>query len=300
VITYDKPFNHSDMHNKAIAEIDSELIVLMNNDVYGFNRGWLEQLVATIENDESIAGVGAKLFYPDGTIQHAGVVIGSCGGLAGHADCKHPGNTPGYYGRSRALHQVSGVTAALMIMRKSAFEAVGGFDAARYPTSFNDVNLWVRLGDAGYRCLFNPGVHAIHEEGKTRTMPPDEGEFQRRLYEDLRRREWRDPYWNLALFGNLEELFEHERTWDWIPEKVKMLRKEIQKLKTPPAATTLENLAELLSKSIPDGAYTARISREDADETEPWSSTPGSSAQPSIPDLRRELPVSAPQVFHQA
>ncbi len=168
VINYDKPFNHSDMHNVAIAEIDSELIVLMNNDIYEFSRDWLEQLVATIEIDESIAGVGAKLFYPDRTIQHAGMVIGSWGGLAGHADCQQPGSTAGYFGRSRALQEVSGVTAALMIMRKSAFKSIGGFDADRYPTSYNDVDLWVRLGEAGYRCLFNPAVRAIHEESKTR------------------------------------------------------------------------------------------------------------------------------------
>ena len=79
---YPKPFNHSDMHNAVIAQLDAEHIVLLNNDVYDFNPGWLEQLVATLESDPTIAGVGAKLFFPDGTIQHAGLVIGSYRGLA--------------------------------------------------------------------------------------------------------------------------------------------------------------------------------------------------------------------------
>ena len=88
----------------------------------------------------------------------------------------------------------------MMIVRRRAYLAVGGFDAKRYPTSYNDVDLWLRLGDAGYRCLFNPAVQAKHEESKTRGVCDQEFEFRRRLQEDLQRRGWRDPFWNLALF----------------------------------------------------------------------------------------------------
>jgi GT2 family glycosyltransferase len=218
------------MHNQAIAQLDAELIVLLNNDVYGFSHGWLEQLVATVELDESVAGAGAKLLYPDGSIQHAGLVIGSHRGLASNVGCGQPGESAGYFGRYRALQQVSGVSGALMIVRKSAFLAAGGFDAQRYPTSFNDVDLWLRLGDAGFRCLFNPAVQATHEESKTRVMTEQEFEFRRRLHEDLARRGWRDPYWNLALFGNPDDLLLKEQTGEWVFEKMQALGREVKSL----------------------------------------------------------------------
>jgi hypothetical protein len=297
-MVYDRPFNHSDMHNLAIAKIDSELIVFLNNDVYGFNQGWLEQLVATIEIDDSIAAVGAKLFYPDGSIQHAGVAIGTYGNLAGHVDYKQPGHSPGYEGRSRALQQVSGVTAALMILRRSAFVSIGGFDAARYPTSYNDVDLCVRLNEAGYRCLFNPAVHAIHEEAQTRTASPDEGEFRRRLQEDLRRREWCDRFWHRTLFEDRELQQEQQRTWDWIPEKLQMLQQEVARLAASPPETALENLAALLSKDIPDGAYSGLLFGSDAPAPHGPATQPA--APPMIPNLGHQLPISASESFHSA
>ena len=146
-LRYNQPFNHSDMHNQAIAELDCELVVFLNNDVYDFSPGWLEQFVATIELDETIAGAGAKLFYPDGTIQHGGIVIGSAGGLAEHVDCQQPGNTPGYYGRSRALQQVSGVTAALMIMRKApSRRSAASMPSAIQPATTTSISgcVWAR------------------------------------------------------------------------------------------------------------------------------------------------------------
>jgi GT2 family glycosyltransferase len=221
------------MHNEAIAQLDAEQIVMLNNDVYAFSPGWLEQLVATLELDSAIAGVGGKLLYPDGTIQHAGMVIGSYRGLASNVGGGAPGDSAGYFGRHRALQQVSGVTAAMMIVRRSAYLAVGGFDAQRYPTSYNDVDLWLRLGDAGFRCLFNPAVQATHEESKTRGVSEQEFEFRRRLQEDLQRRGWRDPFWNLALFENPDDLLLKEKSGTWICEKMQNLRQQVELLRGP-------------------------------------------------------------------
>ena len=165
---YDQPFNHSDMHNWIVPQLDAELIALVNNNVYGFSPRWLEQLVATVQLDEAVAGAGGKLFYPDGTIQHAGIVTGLEVGFARSLWRFEHGQTAGYYGRARVLQPVSAVTGALMLVKKAAFLEVGGFDAERFPTSYNDVNLWLRMADAGYRCLFNPEVQAFHEESKSR------------------------------------------------------------------------------------------------------------------------------------
>jgi GT2 family glycosyltransferase len=221
---YDKPFNHSDMHNEVISQLDAELVVLVNNDVYDFSPEWLEQLVATTQLDDAIAGAGAKLYYPDGTIQHAGVVIGVAG-LAGNVSAGSEGDDPGHLGRNWSLQACSGVTGALMILRRDAFLKVGGFDADRYPVSYNDVDLWIRLGEAGYRCLFNPEVSAFHEESKTRGVTPEEEVYRQRLREDLEQRSYVDPYWNLALFEDPHRRYRSERTSGWVKEKLDSLQR---------------------------------------------------------------------------
>ncbi len=226
---YDKPFDHSDMHNEVISQLDEELVVLVNNDVYDFSSGWLEQLVATTQLDDAIAGAGGKLYYPDGTIQHAGVVIGVAG-LAGNVLAGAPGDDPGHLGRSWSLQACSAVTGALMILRRDAFEKVGGFDSQRYPVSYNDVDLWVRLGEAGYRCLFNPEVSAFHEESKTRGVTPQEETYRQRLREDLTRRAYVDPYWNLALFEDPKRKQRLESTSEWAKLKLKALQQLVDSM----------------------------------------------------------------------
>jgi O-antigen biosynthesis protein len=253
-LRYDQPFNHSDMHNQVISGLDAELIVLANNDVYDFSPRWLEQFVATTQLDESIAGAGGKLFYPDGTIQHAGVVIGVADGLAGNVWCGAPGSSCGYLGRARSLQQVAAVTGALMIVKKSAYLEVGGFDAQRYPTSYNDVDLWIRLGAAGYRCLFNPEVQAFHEESKSRGVSENELEYQRRMREDFRRRGYRDPFWNLALFDNPSKVRRDERTAQWALNKLDALRHEVQTLMA-------DNRARVFSFPVSRGRSTSETMR---------------------------------------
>jgi GT2 family glycosyltransferase len=199
-VRYDGPFNHSEMHNRLVPTLDAELLVFLNNDVDGFSRGWLEQLVATVQLDPAVAGAGARLLYPDGTLQHAGIAIGLTGSAANVSDsCTR--NMPEIRAHTRALQQVTAVTAALMIVRKDAFLQVGGFDARRYPTSYNDVDLWLRLHDAGYRCIYNPEVQATHREGETRGRHASQQEltYRERLRQDLLKRPLEDPFWRRVL-----------------------------------------------------------------------------------------------------
>ncbi len=209
VLPYPEPFNHSDMNNQAVAACDSEYVVFMNNDVELISEAWLETLVAAAELDRSIAGVGAKLLYPDNAVQHAGLLLGICG-LAGHAHRFAEDDDPGYLCRANLLNEFSGATAALLLMRKSAFREVGGFDEALFPTSFNDVDLWIRLGKAGYRCLYNPFVKAYHYESKTRkTPPPTEAEYENRLKEKWKTELASDRFYNPNLGLDNELFFNH-------------------------------------------------------------------------------------------
>ena len=191
VFSYRGPFNYAAMNNAAIKQCDGELVLLLNNDVDGFSPAWLDQMVATQELDQRIAAVGALLQYPDGAIQHAGVILTPkrpC--IAAHAGL--PRDALGYQGRIRSLQEFSAVTAAFMLVRRSAFEEVGGFDEA-FPDDYNDIDLCLRLRQAGYKIVYNPQVQASHWESRSRR--PKETAKERYL---ARWREYfpRDPFYS--------------------------------------------------------------------------------------------------------
>jgi len=202
VIHYDKPFNHSEMNNIAVQSTNSDFAVFMNNDIEIISDEWLEQLVATAQMDKTIGVVGAMLLYPDGKVQHSGIILGLYG-MAGHAHKYIRSRSPGYFGRLHALQEYSGITAALSLIRLSAFRLIGGFNAIRYPSSYNDVDLCIRLHKNGFRCVYNPMVLAIHYESKTRPITKEEFVFQKRLKEDYEKTLKADPFYNpnLTLFN---------------------------------------------------------------------------------------------------
>ncbi len=173
VVHYDKPFNHSEMNNIAAASVNSEFVLFMNNDIEIISEKWLEQLVGAAQLDKSIAVVGGLLLYPNNLVQHGGIILG-LGGTAGHSHKYTDNGLPGYLGRLHTLQEMSGITAALALIRRSSFTNVNGFDSSRYPTSYNDVDLCIRLRKNGFRCIYNPMVRAIHYETKTRAIDPKE------------------------------------------------------------------------------------------------------------------------------
>ncbi len=191
VFPYRGSFNYAAMNNAAIKQTDGELVLLLNNDVDGFSPGWLDQMVATMELDAKIAAVGALLHYPDGAIQHAGVILTPkrpC--IAAHAGL--PRDALGYQGRIRSLQEFSAVTAAVMLVRRSAFEQVGGFDEL-FPDDYNDIDLCLRLRQAGFKIVYNPQVQASHWESRSRRSK----ETAKELY-IARWREYfpRDPFYS--------------------------------------------------------------------------------------------------------
>lgn len=160
------PFNFSTLNNLAAAEARGEILLLLNNDISMLRDDWLDQMVAQVVRP-NVGAVGARLLFPDGTVQHAGVVIGM-GGVAGHLCYGAPGDNGGYYRHLLTPRNVTAVTAACLAIRKAVFEEVGGLDAQRLPVAFNDVDLCLRVRKAGYDIVWTPHAELVHHESASR------------------------------------------------------------------------------------------------------------------------------------
>ena len=166
VLRYDHPFNYSAINNFAARHASGALIGLVNNDVEVITPGWLDEM-ARLALRPDVGCVGAKLYYPDETIQHAGVVLG-LGGVAGHVYKYFPRDEDGYFGRLQLVHNVAAVTAAVLLLRREVFEAVGGLDEVHLKVAFNDVDLCLKVLRAGYRNVMTPFAELYHHESKSR------------------------------------------------------------------------------------------------------------------------------------
>ncbi|BEV01857.1 glycosyltransferase family 2 protein [Novosphingobium olei] len=160
------PFNYAAMHNSVVPSLRGPLICLLNNDIEVIDPDWLAHMAPHAMRDD-IGAVGARLLYPDRTIQHAGIVIGMGGG-AGHAHRLQDDASPGYFSRAHLPQRVSAVTAACLVVRKDRFEAVGGFDAQNFTVAFNDVDLCLKLNAAGWQSFYEPRACLVHHESKSR------------------------------------------------------------------------------------------------------------------------------------
>ena len=166
VIHDDRPFNYSALNNRAANVARGELIALLNNDIEVITPEWLGEMVSQALRPE-IGAVGAKLLYPDNTVQHGGIVLG-IGGCAGHAHKGLPRDSSGYFYRAQLVSNFSAVTAACLVVRKSVFDEVGGLDETNLAVAFNDVDFCLRLIKAGYRNLWTPYAELYHHESATR------------------------------------------------------------------------------------------------------------------------------------
>ncbi len=165
VIRDDGAFNFSRLVNVATRACTTELVCLLNNDVEVINPGWLESMVRQFARSE-VGIVGAKLYYPDDTIQHGGAILG-IGSVAGHAHKYLAGRTAGYADRLVVDHELSAVTAACMLYRRNAWEAVKGFDEG-LAVAFNDIDFCLRVRQAGYKIVWASEAELYHYESKTR------------------------------------------------------------------------------------------------------------------------------------
>ncbi len=167
VLRDDSPFNFSALNNRAAAKARGDVFVLLNDDVEVLpdQADWLRELASYALVPE-IGCVGAKLLYPDGTVQHGGVILG-IGGVARHAHKRFPAAHCGYFGRLQLTHALSAVTAACLAVRRDVWEAMGGLDEG-LAVAFNDVDFCLRVREAGYRNVFTPHAVLVHHESVSR------------------------------------------------------------------------------------------------------------------------------------
>ncbi|WP_237476830.1 glycosyltransferase family 2 protein [Lichenibacterium dinghuense] len=160
------PFNYARLNNAAAHTARGTLLGLVNNDVEVTDAHWLEEMVGWAAQP-GIGCVGAKLWYPDGRLQHGGVVVGVAG-AAGHRHKRAGRDDRGGRDDLVTVNEVSAVTAACLVVRKSVYDAVGGLDEARFAVGYNDVDFCLKVATAGYRNLWTPFAEMVHHESVSR------------------------------------------------------------------------------------------------------------------------------------
>ncbi len=171
VLHDDRPFNFSALNNGAVTQCAGEILCFLNDDCELVASSWLAELVSQLLQD-GVGAVGAKLLYPDGRIQHAGVVLGM-GGIAGHPERLADRLAHGHFGWLHTARSLSAVTAACMVVRRGVFDRVGGFDETNLSVAFNDVDFCLRLREAGWRVVWAPNAVVVHRESVSRGHDPD-------------------------------------------------------------------------------------------------------------------------------
>ena len=166
VVQYNHPFNFSAINNFGASQARGRVLGLLNNDVEVISPGWLTEMVSHAMRPKT-GCVGAKLYYPDGRIQHAGVILG-IGGVAGHSHKYFQKSSPGYFSRLFLTQNLSAVTGACLLVRRKVFDQVNGLDEENLAIAFNDVDFCLEVQQAGYRNLWTPYAELIHHESISR------------------------------------------------------------------------------------------------------------------------------------
>lgn len=200
VVTYEGGFNYAAINNFGFKHASGEYILLLNNDVEVIAPEWMEEMLMFVQRKD-VGAAGAKLYYPDDTIQHAGLLLGVLT-LAGHAHKNFDRSHPGYMGRLVIAQDLSGVTAACLLTKREVFEEINGFDE-RFAVAFNDVDLCMKIREKGYLIAFAPDAELYHYESKSRGLdstPDKKDRFESEIH--LFHEKWEkqlkagDPYYN--------------------------------------------------------------------------------------------------------
>ncbi|WP_298607902.1 glycosyltransferase family 2 protein [uncultured Thiothrix sp.] len=203
VIQYDYPFNYSAINNFGVQQAKGSIIGLINNDVEIISANWLTELVSHACRAE-VGCVGAKLYYSNGQIQHAGVILG-LGHVAGHAHRFAERDSTGYFNRLKVVQNYSAVTGACLLVRREIYEQVGGLNEQDLAVAYNDVDFCLRVRAVGYRNLWTPHAELYHHESVSRgedDTPEKKARFDKEVA--YMRATWgteldNDPYYNLNL-----------------------------------------------------------------------------------------------------
>lgn len=162
----DRPFNFSALNNAAVLQARGEFVCLLNNDIEVITPNWLEELVS-LASRPGVGAVGARLWYPNDRLQHAGCVTG-IGGVAGHAQKNLPKGHVGYFNRAVLIQSYSAVTGACLLIRRCIYNEVGMLNEFDLPIAFNDIDFCLRVREAGYRNIWTPYAELYHHESASR------------------------------------------------------------------------------------------------------------------------------------
>lgn len=188
-----KPFNYSALINAAIPHVETPLVLMLNDDITVIDPDWLTAMVEHAQRPE-VGIVGAKLLYPDDTIQHVGVILGPFGGSV-HVFKRLPGDEPGYFDLPDVVRNYSAVTFACALIDRAVFDEIGGLDAENLPVAFNDTDFCLRAREAGFEVVYTPHATLYHHESVTKTViahPSEIGYLRERWGHVIAH----DPYYN--------------------------------------------------------------------------------------------------------
>jgi GT2 family glycosyltransferase len=191
IAVYDGGFNYSAINNLGVRSAAGEYLLFLNNDVYGtISPDWISEMLSVCERPD-VGAVGAKLYYPDDTIQHAGCVIG-IGGIAANMFAGLPRSRSGYMHKASLMQDLTAVTAACMLMKRKTFEDAGGF-TEELAVAFNDIDLCLKAGRKGWRIVYDPYAELYHDESKSRGAEDTEEKVRRFQSEiEYMRTHWTD------------------------------------------------------------------------------------------------------------
>lgn len=210
VIYWQGEFNYSAINNFGAGHARGDYLLLLNNDMEVINGDWLQEMLSHCQREE-VGAVGARLYYPDDTVQHAGIIIG-IGGVAGSVFVGMKRGYTGYMHRASIQQDLSAVTAACMLIKRSVFEEVGGLEE-KLQIAFNDVDLCLRIRKKGYLIVYDPYVELYHYESKTRG-PEDTKEKVRRFQSEI---EYMRSHW-ISILKNGDPAYNPNLTlkkWDY-------------------------------------------------------------------------------------
>ncbi|MFW2440907.1 MAG: glycosyltransferase family 2 protein [Arenicellales bacterium] len=209
-VEFNEEFNFSRIVNYGVSQSKGDYLILLNNDIEVISWDWIEAMLEHAQREE-VGAVGAKLLYPNNSIQHAGIIMG-LGGYAGHSHKLCPINNPGYFNRLHAVQNISAVTGACLMISRNKYEAINGFDEESFKVAYNDVDFCLRLREQGLLNVFTPYAELYHHESISRGYEDTEekqqrfsGEKERLLARHAEILARGDPYYNPNLTHDRED-----------------------------------------------------------------------------------------------
>ena len=216
VLRDERPFNYSALNNAAIKQAMGEYIALINNDIEVISPEWLTEMLS-IAIQPGVGAVGARLLYPNDTLQHGGVITG-IGGVAGHSHKHAPRQAYGYFARAQLIQTYSAVTAACLVIKKSIYHELNGLDEANLAIAFNDIDFCLKVREAGYRNVWTPYAELYHHESATRGFE-DTPEKQLRFRNEVlyMKKRWGDTLMNDPAYNPNLTLDREDFSFAWPP-----------------------------------------------------------------------------------